>query len=462
MGRAGATAIINEWNTPREDGCGQAEPLYDVRLVEAVFIRIGPPAVSTILADIEDGMAPREFYREVVVQIHPFPSDELLAVLGHNDDPIAPLSEHFNIMRFAVQVLGEAKERRAMEPLLDMWKRAARPEEPVCPDIREDILSAIAEIGGPGVEEFVTRRFLDESETDALRETAALMLAKLASKSAVDTLLTGQKVEKDSGLRMAIIRALGNSGDARAVEALRPLVDTEEPEGALRAMAALGQLGRADGLAKKAMPYLGDPKLQESAAWALGQMKAKEAMGQLCEILRDEAPGVRMLAAQTLGQIGDPAAAGAIVEALRRALTEQAEAPADERLVFRLVYSIGRLGKVQDAGADEARDALVAVLVDKNRGPMVRMIAAQSLGEIGDRRSADALANSLQGDLAVAVKIAAAGALAKLGGPRAHAALARAKNHFVPTIGRIARAYLAKASAKEEAAKPKKPGKKKS
>ena len=164
------------------------------------------------------------------------------------------------------------------------------------------------------------------------------------------------------------------------------------------------------GVAAEALGNIGDPvvpalihaladedwDVRRKAAEALGNI-GDPAVPALIQALADEDWGVRLWAAEALGNIGDPA-----VPALIRALKEDWHA----RRV-----AAEALGKIGDP---RAVPALIQALKDGEKG--VRQVAAEALGNIGDPRVVPALIHALADeDWGVCRK--AAEALGNIGDP---------------------------------------------
>ena len=126
-----------------------------------------------------------------------------------------------------------------------------------------------------------------------------------------------------------------------------------------------------------------------------------EAVPPLIAALNGSSKRVRQMAAETLGLIGDPRAAGPMAEALK-----------DDFLWVR-TNAAEALGRIEDRSAIPA---LVAALGDPM--PEVRRAAARALGVLGGSDAVPALLLAMK-DADSSVRVAAAGALAAIGDPRA-------------------------------------------
>jgi HEAT repeat protein len=167
--------------------------------------------------------------------------------------------------------------------------------------------------------------------------------------------------------RAGVARALGEIGDAKAVDAL---IETLKDE---------------------------DSYVRSSVAEALGKIRNARSVHALIEALRDRDSDVRRSVAWALGEIGDARAVDALIEALKV-----------EETYVRI--SVARaLGKIRDS---RAVDALIEALKDENS--YVRKSVAWALGEIGDARAVDELVRMLN-DEDSDVRESVAEALDKLG-----------------------------------------------
>jgi HEAT repeat protein len=132
------------------------------------------------------------------------------------------------------------------------------------------------------------------------------------------------------------------------------------------------------------------------SAQALGNLGRRDAVPDLCELLTDPQPEVRVVAVRALGRIADPAAA----EPLLSALAAPGSVPS--QLVAHALIQIG----------PTAAPALVAAL--RHPAPLVRVTALDALGLLGAAGAAEPVATVLAGDLAAEVRMAAATTLGKL------------------------------------------------
>ncbi len=170
----------------------------------------------------------------------------------------------------------------------------------------------------------------------------------------------------------------------------------------------------------------GDEEIRAAAVAALQSM-GKEAIGYLIEALKDPHYGVRIAAAEGLGEIGDGAAVEALVllsgdvrEDVRIAAARALGSIGDRRSIRLLIHLFGdRYHGVRVAAADAVavfgRDALRALeeALD-DPVPAVRVTAAKAIGLIGAGESVPVLIEHL-GDAAPEVRWSVARALADFG-----------------------------------------------
>ncbi len=147
-----------------------------------------------------------------------------------------------------------------------------------------------------------------------------------------------------------------------------------------------------------ALNYRRDHDVRIEAAIALGEIRDERAVEPLIEALKADWILVAK-AAWALGEIGDVRAVEPLIPALEGELSTEATLPAK-----------GALIKIGGAAVTGLIQAL------KNEDSNVRERAAEVLGEIGDKRAVEPLAEALQ-DWDPAVSGAAAEALEGIGEP---------------------------------------------
>ena len=348
----------------------------------------------------------------------------------------------------AAEVLGRSDDRRAVEPL----KAALR-----------DRNQSVRGWAALALDELEWRPTSDADRAWLLAADYRWeKVAKLGS-AAVDALLVALKDEDSPGVRASAARALGQIADIRAVEPLVKTLRDYAPAAQKAAIEALGKIGPAgvphlvQALKDKAFavrdPLLGpdgkpvstemqmtlifsmsdgqqlmpvrkavasalvkigppavdpllaalkhaDVEVRTLAAWSLGRLGDKRAVGLLAAALKDKDEQVRAAAAGALKGIADPGA----VQALAEAMTDQASDVGDSA------------AEAMTALGPAAVQPLIAALKDKD--PRVRARAAGALGELADQQAVAPLVAALKDDDERVPRLAAE-ALAKIGPPAA-------------------------------------------
>lgn len=192
--------------------------------------------------------------------------------------------------------------------------------------------------------------------------------------------------------------------------------------------------------------------LKQAAAEALGKIGGTAALSKLSGLLKSKDPDERKIAAQGLPGVTGGQAATDLLKAL--------QAETDDGLKAQIIYALGRAaGSVSDiekraiaaelihqmeTGKDEVKLAAIGALgklrhksatepllkqlvKSHDEEPMAAAIVA-ALGDIGDPKAADLVIVILKVHVKPRVRIEAALALGKIGGPKARAALKERRN----------------------------------
>jgi HEAT repeat protein len=121
-------------------------------------------------------------------------------------------------------------------------------------------------------------------------------------------------------LSAGVAKALGEIGDARAVDALIEALKDEDSDVYWNSIDALVKIAKKDlGLVDKLIKALRDEDsyVRISVAWALGEIGDASAVDALIEALRDEDSYVRESVAWALGAIGDARAVDSLIKTLK-------------------------------------------------------------------------------------------------------------------------------------------------
>jgi HEAT repeat protein len=321
----------------------------------------------------------------------------------------------------AIVLLGRIKDPRARRALTATMES----QQPLLQCHAIEALGQLADSKSLGL----FARLLDDPHAN-VRVTAAAALAKMGSdKNTVAPLVKALKdpdadvvIQAARGLgesgdkraagplsrllhsaeervRTAAALALAHLGDARSIPQLLLLVDADNEEGPLKALAALRILKKPE-VAGELLGRLNHPipAIRRRLVDVLGIIGDAEVAERLEQILRsDPVEEVRATAARALGQIADPAS----VEALKHSLEND---PFNVRC-----QAIAALGQIGD---EECYSILVPLLAD----PVleIRYHAAMALGEAGNKKVIPLLKDLLKDKNAMVVR-GAAKALEKLG-----------------------------------------------
>jgi len=281
-----------------------------------------------------------------------------------------------------------------------------------------------------------------KDEDPRVRRQAVASLGRLRSRKAV-ALLTHALSDDDPKVRKGAASALGGAGDKAAADALFAAVQDSSPGVGISAAGALARLGHdtyVEDLKKAAR--LKDPKLRRDAIEALGRWESPRAEPLLREGLKDRDAGVRLEAALQLAARDkkSPEAVDALEKSMDR--------PGDDGK--RALAALSKLGISTTATVKK---------LAASRNTAARIKAMESTPQLP---TADALALLRAGakDRKPRVRLAAAGALAKLSAKQKGAApllriLAADQDDGVRTRANLALAKLGKAAGQLDMGKVK-------
>lgn len=249
------------------------------------------------------------------------------------------------------------------------------------------------------------RPFLGDDDPEA-RYTAALSLGELEDRASVEALIAQIDGDGHPLPRQAAVIALGMIGDPRALKALVQALRHAPPDVRFQAVTSLVQVApeEAPGPLRRALSDE-DQEVRGSAAAALGDLRCQRAANDLVALLQDPYPGVCLEAAVALARLGDRRGSAVLVENLssgdRQLLAaEHLFRCPDAEVIPHLHRLLGRwftspLAKVWAAGAlcrlkdGSGKEKLLGLL--RNRRIMVRGLAIQVLGELGQPWAMEAL-----------------------------------------------------------------------
>ena len=234
-----------------------------------------------------------------------------------------------------------------------------------------------------------------------VRLKAAENLGRVAEHEAATTALVSTLADPAVELRYTAALALGELKAVEALEPLLTLLDDAEPLARQGAVVALGALGQADA-GSALLARIDDPSadVRFQLPAALTQVATDDARAALLALLEDSDGEVRASAAAALGETCSPAAPSVLADALAAHLD-------DVIAVVSLEAAIA-LSRLEDA---RGGDALLGHLDSRDRAPL----AAERLFQRPPAAAREALARQAGRLFAEpAVRIYLAGALARL------------------------------------------------
>jgi HEAT repeat protein len=326
----------------------------------------------------------------------------------------------------AAEVLVKIVSDKAVEPLIDALKDANN-------DVRSTVADALGRIGSDKAVEPLITALKDANNN--VRRTAADALGKIVSNKAVKLLINAFK-DPDDNVRRTAAEVLVKIISDKAVEPL--IAALKDPNGNVRITAAevLAKIG-SDKAVEPLITTLKDPNdnVRITAAFALGKIGRYKAVEPLITALKDANDNVRRTAADSLSKIVSDKAVEPLITALK-------DANNDVRRT--VAFALGKIG------SDKAVEPLIAALKDRDDG--VRRTAAEVLGKIGSDKAVEPLITALK-DIDDGVRRTAAFALGKIGSDKAVEPLITTLKDPNSYVGRMAADALDKIGS-DKAVKP--------
>jgi len=285
--------------------------------------------------------------------------------------------------------------------------------------LSEAAAEALGQIGDVRAVEPLVTALKDKDKS--VRKAAAEALGQIADPRALEPLI-GTLQDRNAFVRRAAAGALGHLPDPRAVDALAAILnDTLDRDAAFSALVTIGAP-----CVPALVATLKDDKfsVRTDAAKALGQIGDARAVEPLIATLRDSKEPVREAAAEALDRLGwspdsgeaeaaywvakarwDKCVGDAAVGRLIAVLEDRSDSFSSRPVPWGAVKALGRIADPR------AVEPLIAVLEDRSDSfsfDRVREGAAEALGRIGDPRAVDPLIAALHGDLGLRAEAAQA------------------------------------------------------
>ena len=326
------------------------------------------------------------------------------------------------VRKHAAQALGEIKDARAVESLIQVLKDSDS-------DVLGEAVSALEKIGIASVVPLI--RALKDMDSQ-VRKLATVALGEIRDTRAVEPLIQVLS-DNDSNVRGGAADALSKIRDIRAVEPLIQFLKDNDSNVRCKAAMALGKIGDAKASEPliRALLYDTDSEVRKNAAMALGEIKDPITSEPLIQAFMDTNYQVRRNAAIALEGIkveiiGNIVALEILINALKD----------DDSQI--------RGSAVRVLTNTWATDQLIKNL--KNDDEIIRQMVVRILGKIRAFEAVGSLIQMLKNDCSTAVREEVAIALGEIKSPKAVEPLVQAikKDYYeqvreaaVVAVGRI-------------------------
>ena len=363
------------------------------------------------LEDDDDGV--QEESMKALIKIGVPSIDALAKVLNDRNN---------QVRKHAVQALGEIKDARAVESLIQVLTDSDV-------DVLGDAVSALEKIGIASVKPLI--RALKDKDSQ-IRKLAVEALGEIRDTRAVEPLIQVLS-DNDSIVRGEAADALSKISDIRAVEPLIQVLSDNDSNVRCKAALALGEIRHAKASKPLIHALLHDKnsEVRKNAAMALGKIKDPKTSEPLIQAFTDTDSQVRKNAAISLEKIkvegiGNSAALEILMQSLKNddrqiqgsAVKVLTNTWAIEPLIKNLKNddeiirqnAVRILGKIK---AVDAAESLIRMLKN-DRSEAVREEVAIALGEIKSPKSVEPLVQAIKKDDYEQVREAAAVAVGRI------------------------------------------------
>ena len=339
------------------------------------------------------------------------------------------------VRQAAAKALGQIGDKKAIAPFINLL------------DSKDSqlIFTAVESLGAIGDSDVVEPLIAVLAHDDALvRKAGADALGKIGDKKAVDPLIEILSDESEPP-RIAATIALGKIGDKKATRHLQNLLQEEDWTIRRAAIESLGEMGDSGSVsllikylnddnetvrkaAKTAFEKIKAPEDPDERAifavakrdWALAESLGEKSMDSLIVALKDREPTVRMSAADTIGKIGVPDDPS--IQALLTVVKKDWENVIQygKTAIDPLVWSLKVFSREDYKNISDILIKIGKISVEplfdilKEKDVELKIVAIETLGEIGDERAIKPLIFCLRDDSHL-VRKSAADSLCKFG-----------------------------------------------
>lgn len=271
------------------------------------------------------------------------------ALANHPRKRIVPALVHVlndpnpSVRANAARLLGSCGVVKALAPLGVVSSDADE-------NVRVAVLEAMARLGDDTA---VPQLGIQLSEAcdrnnDELITTIATSLGELKDPRAILPLLNAMPKQAPA-VQTKIIGALGNIGDPSVVSALVDVIEKgSSPATRVAAVNALGKIGDESAMPALMRALQAGPPMRPAAITALGGITSEEAVSALADLLPNNDPNTRRLAALAIGENGNES----VFRKLRPLLDDT-----DDRISAAALDSLTKLGDVETLAEPNAKSA---------------------------------------------------------------------------------------------------------
>ena len=271
--------------------------------------------------------------------------------------------------------LGEFRDTRAIEPFLEsMWNNILG---------KQDIIMSLAKIGEPAVKPLI-EILTDENRHDLTRCDAMRVLGKIKDPRAVEPLIAITNLHYVGSYHLSgtAAYALGEIGDARAIDTLVSLLIGQNQYDSKCAAEALEMIGDQQAIAPLMVAYV-NSKEKRTIEKALESLYQNASLFELIELLKQTIVSqyleINLIAVRLISKINDPAAFDSIIPLLK---------DPDPTLQLRAV-------EILRAYRDKrAVEPLIDLLDSPKRD--IRSTIIDTLGELGDLKAVAPIISALK------------------------------------------------------------------
>ncbi len=239
--------------------------------------------------------------------------------------------------------------------------------------------------------------------------SSPLFLQKGSQRESVP-LLIAQVDDKDEGVRLGAVEALGKIGDKAAVPRLLTAIQKDTPQTRRVAIGAIALIADVSGEAALT-EAVGNPEdnneARAQAAIGLGKIGTPTAVATLVKTLSDDDLKLRSAAVTALTRAGRPAPGSAPVPMVLSALVEAAKS-SNESIALGAVQALGGIE------APQTNSTLIGLLAKPGVSEELKTAATSALGFAGNKEGVASLLKLLD-DPSGSVSTAAGDALTRVG-----------------------------------------------